>query len=361
MLQRNATHNARFAKLILLVTAVAACDEVPVIGGPDTGTAPDVIERDTGGSDTPDEDVNDEDVAEDADAEDADAVESDATEDTVQDAADAADSGDADAGSDVDPACDQDGDGQLSEECGGDDCDDSSVRIGPHVRETCDYIDNNCDGRVNEGIECSFFAHTADELYEINPFSRSLVYVTDVPDLWDFDTSTDGTLWGISRDTLWRFDSTTRQWVDDASLADFGSEPNGFAINSRSQAFATGENELFEINLEDGTWERVGSMGGGYISSGDCVVDKADTLFMTSDHLEDTDVLVRIDSATGVASAVGEVGTSRIYGLTAAWGFMFGVTSAGELVEINSATGEGEVIHVFEDKRWYGAASTPAR
>jgi hypothetical protein len=229
------------------------------------------------------------------------------------------------------------------------------------VRETCDYIDNNCDGRVNEGIECSFFAHTADELYEINPFTRSLVYVTDVPNLWDFDTSTDGTLWGISRDTLWRFDSTTRQWINEASLADFASEPNGFAINSRSQAFATGENEVYEINLEDGTWVRVGSMGGGYLSSGDCVVDKADTLFMTSDHLDDTDVLVRIDSATGVASEVGQIGTDRIYGLTAAWGFMFGVTSAGELVEINSITGEGEVIHVFEGKRWFGAASTPAR
>jgi hypothetical protein len=82
---------------------------------------------------------------------------------------------------------------------------------------------------------------------------------------------------------------------------------------------------------------------------------------MTSDHLDETDVLVRIDSATAVASAVGEIGVSHVYGLTAAWGFMFGVTSAGELVEIDPDTGAGEVIHVFEDRRWFGAASTPAR
>ena len=340
----------RSAAIVLAVAALCNCDETPTIAG-DAGSDADrrdVTERD---ADAELDSVTS-DIAEDLGADSPDTV-----EDTAEDAADAETSSD----SAPDAACDRDGDGEASEACGGGDCDDDNVRVGPHVRETCDYIDNNCDSRVNEGIECSFFAHTADELYEVNPFDRSIVFVTDVPNLFDFDTSTDGTLWGISPNTLWRFDGGSRQWVDEASLADFEFAPNGFAINSRSEAFATAENELYAINLDDGSWEQVGAMGSGFISSGDCVVDKADVLFMTSKHLDDTDVLVRIDSATASASAIGEIGVSNIYGLTAAWGFMFGVTSSGELVEIDPETGAGEVIHVFEGKRWFGAASTPAR
>lgn len=342
--------------LLLAIASISGCDETPVVtvdAGSDAGRR-DVTERDT----------VDETGADAADAtdttNDSDADPSDTPLDGSPDGNDGgADTVNEDAVPDA--ACDQDGDGEASEACGGGDCDDDNVRVGPHVRETCDYIDNNCDGRRNEGIECSFFAHTADELYEINPFDRSLVFVTDVPNLFDFDTSTDGTLWGISPNTLWRFDSGSRQWVDEASLADFDDAPNGFAINSRSEAFAIAENDLYEINLEDGSWTRVGSMGNGYVSSGDCVIDKADVLFMTSKHLEDTDVLVRIDSDTAESSAIGELGVTNVYGLTAAWGFMFGVTSRGELVEIDPETGAGEVIHVFEGKRWFGAASTPAR
>lgn len=327
---------------------------MPTVAFTDTGGRVDAG-ADTGTPDTPTEDT-------DSGAD----TTPDTTTDVSSDADVAADS-DADVTSDADPdgplpsECDEDEDGVLSEACGGEDCDDDNVRIGPHVTEACDYIDNNCDGRMNEGIECTFFAHTADELYEIDPFRRSAVYVTDVPNLFDFDTAVDGTLWGISPATLWRFDAFERGWVEVASLAEFEFEPNGFAINSRGDAFATAANQLYAIDLEDGSWEAVGSMGGDFFSSGDCVIDKADVLFMTSKHLEDQDVLIRIDSETGVGTEIGEIGIDRIYGLTAAWGFMFGVTSSGELVEIDSETGAGEVTHVFEGRRWFGAASTPTR
>lgn len=354
-LSKSATHSLLAAAALLVA---AGCDEpVPTEVYADTGGRTEV------GNDT--EDVG----TTDADGDVTDDAETGRTPDIGPDADTGSTDADAgtDSGTDAErdgpppPECDEDEDGEISEACGGGDCEDDNVRIGPHVSEACDYIDNNCDGRVNEGIECTFYAHTADELYEIDPFRRSAVYVTDVPNLFDFDTAVDGTLWGISPATLWRFDASERGWIEVASLAEFEFEPNGFAINSRGDAFATAANELYAIDLEDGSWEVVGAMGGDFFSSGDCVIDKADTLFMTSKHLDDQDVLIRIDSETGAGTEIGEIGVDRVFGLTAAWGFMFGVTSSGELVEIDSETGAGEVTHVFEGRRWFGAASTPTR
>ncbi|RLI98333.1 MAG: hypothetical protein DRO99_00935, partial [Candidatus Aenigmatarchaeota archaeon] len=47
------------------------------------------------------------------------------------------------------PFADRDGDGYTI----GEDCDDSNASISPGANETCDGIDNNCDGRIDEGCE----------------------------------------------------------------------------------------------------------------------------------------------------------------------------------------------------------------
>ncbi len=46
--------------------------------------------------------------------------------------------------------CNEDGDDDLAEDCGFDDCDDSDASIYPGADETCDGDDNDCDGDVDE-------------------------------------------------------------------------------------------------------------------------------------------------------------------------------------------------------------------
>jgi len=51
-------------------------------------------------------------------------------------------------------AGDLDQDGHPAVQCGGtsDDCDDSNADVFPGHPEDCDFIDNNCDGQVDEGL-----------------------------------------------------------------------------------------------------------------------------------------------------------------------------------------------------------------
>ena len=258
----------------------------------------------------------------------------------------------------IDPACDRDNDGFAALSCGGDDCNDNLARVRPDGSEGCDFTDNNCDGANNEGLECTFYAHTPSALYRIDPFAGTSTLVTSTPTLWDFDTDTDGTLWGIGPEGLYRFASGAWSTVSGLSGVT-GSSPNGFAIDSTGRAYATGGSQAYQVNLDTGTVALIGNLG-GFTSSGDCVVDKSDTIYMSASGFGEDD-LVRIDGSTGAATRIGPIGFPSVYGLTAAWGFLFGLDASGNIIEINPTTGRGNIVQNFPRLVWYGAASSAGR
>lgn len=263
----------------------------------------------------------------------------------------------------IPPECDVDGDGALSPACGGDDCDDENIRRAPSYPEICDLYDNNCSGEVNDGIVCTFYGHSGSSLYRIDPFAKTAEEVAaDLPNLQDIDTNPlDENLYGITFDGLYRLDEARNEW---SRVGDFGidvPDPNGLAIDSRGEAYVTGQDKLYLVDTETGAATLVGEMGGDYYSSGDCVLNKRDTLFMTSKHLEGVDSLLVLRTNDASVTEVGEVGAEQVFGLTAAWGNLYGLTRSGDLIEINSATGDSRLVHNFEGISWFGAASTPER
>ena len=56
----------------------------------------------------------------------------------------------------------QDCDTDLTEE----DCDDGNADINPDATETCDGVDNNCDGEIDEGVTTTFYADGDEEYIE---------------------------------------------------------------------------------------------------------------------------------------------------------------------------------------------------
>ena len=271
----------------------------------------------------------------------------------------ATDSGVADV-PDIPPGCDEDGDGVAAMSCGGTDCDDSDGSVAPGIPELCDFSDNDCSGTVNDGINCEIFAHTAQDLFLVDPFNFTLTPFGSVPNrMYDFDTHPDGTLYGLQGGSIYRYDAGMGSWVTLAGIGVLGSGPNGFAIDNDGTAYVTSGTEVYSVDLDAGTSQRIGNTG--YLSSGDCVVNKDGTLYMSAAQTVGNDLLVIIDPVTGSATEVGNIGVRAVYGLTAAWGYMFGFTGEGDLVLIDEVTGAGQVLHRFGGTVFNGSASSPER
>ena len=327
---------------------------VPRFPEGDTGTDTSDLE-DTGVQDTDDSsdtgvDTGSEDTGSDTESDDTGDVEGDAR--------------DTSPGSE----CDKDFDGTLSEECGGLDCDDNDRRRSPSYTEFCDNIDNNCSGEVNENITCTFYAHSGNELYEVDPFEMTAARINasfgggpnSNASLLDLDTHSSGTLFGISYDGLYRFDDWAEEWIH---VGDYGIEiggPFGLAIDANDIAYIISEDKVYTVDLRSGEAELLGNMEGDFYASGDCVTNKRDTLFMTSKHDETQDHLVSLSKQSGRGTEVGPIGYQDVFGLTSAWGQLYGLTRGGELISIDATTGEGTPLHTFQIE-WFGAASTPNR
>ena len=240
---------------------------------------------------------------------------------------------------------DNDGDGQAGTEVGGEDCDDTDPAVNSLLEETCDFKDNDCDGEVNQELDCKVYAHTYTTLYLVDPFLFTIEEVTSCPGLFDFDTDGQGNLYGVSPSSLFLFDPATETWDMIGNLNHAGGTLNGFAISGAGTGFATAGNNLYRVDLQTGAGSLVGAMGGSFSSSGDCVTDKMDNLYMSS-SASGGDDLIQINGNSGHGTLIGNTGVPQIYGLTSAWGFLFGFTGGGglALIDPDDGSAEGAVV-----------------
>lgn len=279
-----------------------------------------------------------------------------------------------DAGMDVGPmpdlGCitDEDGDGVLAQSCGGDDCDDADARRAPGRSELCDEVDNNCDEVVNEGLDCSLYAHSSSRLYRLDIFTGTFDDLgPTVPDLYDIDTHPDGTLYGIAGDRVHAYDPGSGTWNPRPQTISvgFAEQSNGFCIDNNGTAYITtngaiGGGKLKTVDLATGSSTDVGSLM-PESSSGDCVVSKGNVLYMTS-NATTPDSFVKLNGVAPVSpTRIGVTSRDGIWGLTAAWNRVFGLTDQGEVVEIDVMTAQTTVVQQFPGLSFYGAASDPAR
>jgi len=74
------------------------------------------------------------------------------------------------------------------------DCDDTDASVNPGATEVCDYVDNDCDGDVDEGLTTTFYADTDGDAYgdlstTTDDCSAPSGYVSDSTDCDDTDSA----------------------------------------------------------------------------------------------------------------------------------------------------------------------------
>ena len=217
---------------------------------------------------------------------------------------------------------------------------------------------------------CEFFAHTRRELYAIDPYRKTIRRVGSLGsnDFFDIDTHPDGRLFGIGTSGGYRLaeiDSSSGTYRVIGALSGVLGTANGLCIDAAGRGYITSGNQLYEVDVDTAVVRRAPSTMGSFSSSGDCVFDrKGNDLYMTSRpsgsiFASRMDELVFIQASTGEAARVGDTGFSNIWGLTFAWDTLYGVTSTGQLIEIDTGTGQGRLVHNFgSGYEFMGAAST---
>jgi hypothetical protein len=176
--------------------------------------------------------------------------------------------------------------------------------------------------------------------------------------LFDIDIDPNGSLIGVNGTQLIRFDETGRgtaiaQVRTPASI-------NGLAIDSEGTIFLTQSGgspaRAYTMTL-DGTVSPVGSLA-PYTSSGDCVVLKDDSLLMTArSQRGGNDELVYVDSRTAQTRLLGTMGARAVYGLSASFGYLFGLSDEGRVLLVDPESGATEELFREPGVRFWGAAN----
>ena len=137
-------------------------------------------------------------------------------------------------------SADADGDGHFSDADEGDDCDDTNAEVHPGSTETCNGLDDNCDGSVDEASGAPFYADADGDTFGDLAVSEDACsapdgYVTDSTDCNDaqatvfpgadevcdgIDNNCDGTL-----DEPTATDAT--EWYPDQDADGYGDSEDG--------------------------------------------------------------------------------------------------------------------------------------
>jgi hypothetical protein len=218
--------------------------------------------------------------------------------------------------------------------------------------------------------EPAVYAHTASELYKVDPDKLTIALVA--PFKWPgvADQMTDialdrkGKMIGISYTTIYSVDPKTAVCTELATLSG-GSDFNGLSFIAAETAdgkeillAASGSGVVSEIDPATGKSKAVGNYAGPG-SSGDIVSVKGLGTFATvKGGLFGNDWLARLDVLGGYkATLVGDTGFQNVWGLGFWKKKFYGFTDGKQFITIDTKTGKGTLVS-SSGATWWGAGVT---
>jgi streptogramin lyase len=179
----------------------------------------------------------------------------------------------------------------------------------------------------------------------------------------DLAVTPDGALYTISSNALYSVEAATGKATFVADVP--GVDNVGMTFLPDGTLLATDQaGGVRRVDPANGNVTEIGAFGGGYATAGDLVAVLDGTMYAISDmgpvgDEYDNNVLLTVDTATGVAAPVGQIGYGRVFGCAYANGHVFAFTADGNLVEIDRTTGQGTLLRSYPGIAFWGAAVTP--
>jgi hypothetical protein len=213
------------------------------------------------------------------------------------------------------------------------------------------------------------YAQSASTLYRLDPNTKAVTTVGPFSgcggDVIDIAVDKDGVMYAATTGTLNRVDTATAK----CSFVAFGIYPNSLSfvpkgtVDPNEEALVGYNGDVYvRIDKTTGTETPIGSLGGGYASSGDIVSVIGGGTYLTVYGNGCSDCIVEVDPKTGaMKKMIGSVGHADVYGLAFWAGSAYGFDDAGELFQIDLGTGQTTPITMPQKPaglRFWGAGST---
>lgn len=223
------------------------------------------------------------------------------------------------------------------------------------------------------------YVHTATELFTMDPGTFALrrvgafgvMRMDGSPEqMTDLAVTPDGVVYtvasagGTSR--LYRVDARTAAATFVIEIAMSASLVGMTFLPDNTLLAADKIGDVYQLDPAAGTSRRIGSYGMMLSTAGDLVAVADGTMYGISDKQPGGDsaamnnVLLRVDTQTGRATPVGTgIGFGKVFGVAYFNGRVMAFTEAGEIVEIDRATGRGNLLMTVPMREFWGAGVTP--
>jgi hypothetical protein len=235
--------------------------------------------------------------------------------------------------------------------------------------------DENCNGLVDcndslcaptpacctpntSSVDGTIYANTSDALYRVDPVTFAVTKVGNFnagDQMTDVAVTPAGAVYGVSFTALYSINKTTGKATFVASVGGNGNNSLTFLPSGDLQA-ADSNGDVKRINPATGAVTNVGNYGGNMGGSGDLVAIASGQMFATATG-SNTDLLVKV-AANGAATVVGQTGQSSVWGLAYAGSRVVGFTTGGQILKIDPATGQSQLLANTGVPFW-GAGQSP--
>lgn len=187
------------------------------------------------------------------------------------------------------------------------------------------------------------WGHSRDTLYKLDPDSKAVNAIgtfSGCTSVIDIALDGESNLYGTTSGGLWKIDKATAK----CTLIKNGTYPNSLSFVPKGTVDPAAEalvgydgGDYIRIDTTTGAVTKIGTIGGGFTSSGDIVSVKDGPTYLTvkGSGCTTNDCLVEVDPATGKAvKNWGSIGHPDVFGLAFWAGSVYGFNNDGELFEV---------------------------